>query len=361
MIWTIILCFLVAACSSVENNVETVEGEVERVLKQEAPTSKALAPKVLDPELSFMGKEKVRAFIAYMEDKHNYDKALLIEKFSQITPRKQVIKKSNNQPEVITPYFEYKTRFLKESRIKSGVVFLKENKYWLDKAENEFGVPAEVIVAIAGVETFYGRITGNKDVFTSLSTLAFDYPRRGKYFLSELEAFLLLSREKGWSINEIKGSYSGALGMAQFMPSNYRRLAIDYDKNGEIDLWGSSADAIGSIANYLKHKGWKSNQPILDPVSVDVSREDSPEIRSWSNKKRKTYHYPDEWKNIGVTVNASLPELKSGLIRLRTSSSQRSYWLAYNNFFSLMSYNPSRRYTMAVIELSREIQKGSSE
>ncbi|MFT2111904.1 lytic murein transglycosylase B [Marinomonas sp. 2405UD68-3] len=348
-VWIMILGFLVASCSSVENTSNVVSDEMKRIAEEKTPNSM----------LTFMNKEGVKSFISYMGEKHHYDEDLLIKEFSQITPRQQVIKKSNNQPEVITPYHKYKARFLNESRIKSGVAFLQENKIWLDRAEKEFGVPAEIIVAIAGVETFYGRITGNKDVFTSLSTLAFDYPRRGKYFQSELEAFLLLAREKNWPISEVKGSYSGALGVAQFMPSNYRKLAIDFDRDGEIDLWGSSADAIGSIANYLKHKGWKAQRPILDSVTLHPSKGSSPEIMLWSNKQRKTFHYPNEWKKIGVNAPSSLPQLKSGLIRLRTAENKVSYWLAYNNFFALMSYNPSRRYTMAVIDLSKAIYEGN--
>ncbi|MCZ2723378.1 lytic murein transglycosylase B [Marinomonas sp. 15G1-11] len=347
LLWTTLVCFLTVSCSTVEskNNAVLLEGDA---------SSKLLNNDLIVSE-SFLGKEDVNAFITYMGDKHGYDQSLLINAFSHIKPRQQVIHKSNNQPEVITPYYEYKKRFVERSRVDSGKTFLKLNKQWLDKAERDFGVPAEIIVAIAGVETYYGRITGSRDVFTSLSTLAFDYPRRGDYFRSELEAYLLLSREKGWPIETIKGSYSGALGMAQFMPSNYRKLAIDFDGDGEVDLWKSSADAIGSIANYLKANGWQANGPILDFVTVDKAQQQSQEIKSWSNKQRKPFNYPSTWKALGVDVSASFPKIKSGLIRLQSGPEEIDYWLAYNNFFALMSYNPSRRYTMAVIELSKLI------
>lgn len=342
-LWTVLVCLLIVSCGTLSSKA------------QMATEDSALSVDSSEPMHTFMDKKDVKQFIAYMKAQYSYDDSLLINAFSTMKPRLQVIHKSNNQPEVMTPYYEYKKRFVEESRVGAGKRFLKANKLWLDKAELEFGVPAEIIVAIIGVETFYGRITGSKDVFTSLSTLAFDYPRRGEYFRSELEAYLLLARDKGWPINSIKGSYSGALGMAQFMPSNYRKLAIDFDKDGTIDLWGSSADAIGSIANYLTHNGWQANKPILDKVSVKQSKQGSKEIKSWSNKQRKPFHYPSMWQKIGVETSAQLPELPSGLIRLQSSDNNVDYWLAYRNFFALMSYNPSRRYTMAVIDLSRLI------
>ncbi|WP_191600325.1 lytic murein transglycosylase B [Marinomonas algicola] len=340
-LWTVIVCFLLVSCGRLSSKEGAVEISSSAELSDRIPT--------------FMDKVEVQKFVVHMKAKHGYDDSLLVNAFNNMTPRVQVIHKSNNQPEVMTPYYKYKARFLGNARVEAGKDFLKSNKVWLDKAELAFGVPAEVIVAIIGVETFYGRITGNKDVLTSLSTLAFDYPRRGNYFRSELEAYLLLARAKAWPISSIKGSYSGALGMAQFMPSNYQKLAIDFDKDGTVDLWGSSADAIGSIANYLKHHGWQANQPILDKVSVLKTRHNSKEIKSWSNKQRKTFHYPSTWQKMGVETYATLPKLSSGLIRLQSSENSVDYWLAYRNFFALMSYNPSRRYTMAVIDLSRLI------
>lgn len=310
-----------------------------------------LAEKPQEWSMSYAANAEVKAFIERMVSLHDYDRSQLEQAFSHIKQRPKVIEKSNNQPEVITPFYQYKKRFLSQSRIAAGVNFAKENTYWLKKAESEFGVDSKVIVALLGVETYYGKITGSKDVFTSLTTLAFDYPRRKAYFQSELEAYLLLVRSNGWDIGETKGSYSGAMGMAQFMPSNYQRLAVDYDQDGKVDLWGSNADAIGSIANYLKHHGWQAGQPwgvmarVMDPNKV----------RKYINHGRSPSKSAEVWSSLGVLPIQSSVVEKSGLIALRTQKEVVSYWLAYENFFTIMDYNPSRRYAMSVLELAASI------
>ncbi|WP_245957953.1 lytic murein transglycosylase B [Marinomonas piezotolerans] len=294
---------------------------------------------------------EVQTFIDYMASKHQYDRALLVDVFSQIKKREQVITKSNNQPEVITPYYEYRTRFLNQGRIDSGVEFANRNRVWLDKAELEFGVPWPIIVSIIGVETAYGRVTGNRDVFTSLTTLAFDYPRRGKYFRSELESYLLLARQEGWTVGETKGSYSGALGMVQFMPSNYLKLAKDFNGNEHIDLWGSEADAIGSVANYLQHHGWQRDGYTVSRARVD----DLDNVEEWVNKGRSPMFTLREWSKLGVWATTDYVHGKAGLVGLRDQEGSTAYWLAYENFFTIMDYNPSRRYAMSVLELANRI------
>lgn len=300
---------------------------------------------------SYAGNPEVQLFINRLVKEHAYNKERLELAFSHIKVRPKVIEKSDNQPEVVTPYYEYKTRFVNEERAKLGREFAKRNVQWLRKAEREFGVEPNVIVALIGVETYYGRITGSKDVFTSLTTLAFDYPRRKDYFKSELEAYLLLARKEGWNIGETKGSYSGAMGMVQFMPSNYQKLAIDYDKNGHIDLWGSEADAIGSVANYLKHHGWQSRQPWF--VMAYVADPDS--VADLINRGRAPSANMTDWSALNVLPTQSFIPQKTGLIALRTGPEEVSYWLAYENFFTIMDYNPSRRYAMSVLELAQSI------
>lgn len=300
---------------------------------------------------SYAENPEVQQFIDRLVKDHGFDRSVLVGAFSQIKIRPAVIERSNNQPEVITPYFEYKTRFVNEARVKMGREYAARNQYWLRKAEQDFGVEANVIVALIGVETFYGRVTGSRDVFNSLTTLAFDYPRRKTYFQSELEAYLLLAREKGWNIGETKGSYSGAMGLVQFMPSNYRKLAIDYDNDGRIDLWGSDADAIGSAANYLKHHGWQRGQPWF--VTAHVENPDG--VAEEVNRGRRPTKEIDAWSSLSVLPTQSFVNQKAGLIGLRTSADKMSYWLAYQNFFSIMDYNPSRRYAMAVLELAESI------
>lgn len=345
MIKQVVLAFFVlglTACSGADYSSLPLNSGVSDSLLEDMPKNWAD---------SYAVNPEVQTFINKMVQEHDYDRERLELAFSHIKVRPNVIKKSNNQPESITPYYKYKTRFVTEKRIQSGRQFAKRNIQWLKKAEQDFGVEPNVIVALIGVETYYGRITGSKDVFTSLTTLAFDYPRRKEYFQSELEAYLLLSREESWDIGETKGSYSGAMGMVQFMPSNYRKLAIDYNEDGHVDLWGSDADAIGSAANYLKHHGWMMNQPwfvmaqVADPDNVadDINRGRNPDtdMATWSSR--------------GVLPKQSFLPMKAGLIGLRTSSEETSYWLAYRNFFTIMDYNPSRRYAMSVLELAESI------
>lgn len=296
---------------------------------------------------------EVQQFITRMATKHNYDRQLLTSMFAKTYKREQVIKKSDNQPEVITPYHEYRVNFIDPYRVQQGVLFAKRNRAWLDQAERDYGVDWPVIVALLGVETAYGKVTGNRDVFTSLTTLSFDYPRRGPFFRSELEAYLLLARNQGWQLGTTKGSYSGALGMVQFMPSNYSKLAVDYDRDGRIDLWGSEADAIGSIANYLRHHGWQYQQRIVIPARVDKPEQ----VSELVNKGRSPMYSMSEWSTKGVWATTDYEAGKAGLIGLRESEEVVNYWLAYENFFTIMDYNPSRRYAMSVLELANRISQ----
>ncbi|ETI62466.1 lytic murein transglycosylase B [Marinomonas profundimaris] len=337
-----ILTLSLAACSGVEHSTLPSHSGVSDTLLEDMPKEWAN---------SYAGNPEVQRFINRLVKEHNYDKARLELAFSHIQLRPKVIEKSDNQPEVITPYYEYKTRFVNDDRASLGREFSKRNAAWLNKAEQEFGVESNVIVALIGVETYYGRITGSKDVFTSLTTLAFDYPRRKEYFQSELEAYLLLARKEGWNIGETKGSYSGAMGMVQFMPSNYQKLAIDYDENGHIDLWGSEADAIGSVANYLRHHGWKTAQPWF--VTAHVADQDK--VVDDINRGRVPTTDMATWSSLDVLPTQPFVLQKTGLIGLRTGPDEVSFWLAYENFFTIMDYNPSRRYAMSVLELAQSI------
>ncbi|MGO2353392.1 MAG: lytic murein transglycosylase B [Marinomonas foliarum] len=338
----VFLALGLTACSSMDHSTFPSDSGVSNSLLDDTPKEWGD---------SYAGYPEVQRFISRLVKEHNYDRNRLELAFSHIKVRPKVIEKSDNQPEVITPYYEYKTRFVNEDRAKAGREFAKRNEKWLRKAEQEFGVEPNIIVALIGVETYYGRITGSKDVFTSLTTLAFDYPRRKDYFQSELEAYLLLVRQEGWNIGDTKGSYSGAMGMVQFMPSNYQKLAVDYDQNGHIDLWGSDADAIGSVANYLKNHGWKTKEPWF--VMAYVAEPDK--VADLINRGREPSSEMTEWSALNVLPAQSFIPRKTGLIALRTGPEDVSYWLAYENFFTIMDYNPSRRYAMSVLELAESI------
>ncbi|TPE48727.1 lytic murein transglycosylase B [Maribrevibacterium harenarium] len=341
-IWILFFAFLLSACSAAPQPKTDSAHEIEE--KDVAYAD------------SYYANQEVQQFVEYMVTTHKYDRDILVKAFSSIEKREQVITKSDNQPEVITPYYQYATRFLEPYRIQKGIEFAQRNRPWLLRAEEEYGVDWHVIVALLGVETAYGRVTGNRDVFTSLTTLSFDYPRRADYFRSELEAYLLLARREGWGLGTTNGSYSGALGMVQFMPSNYLKLALDYDGNGVIELWDSEIDAIGSVANYLRRHGWQRGK--LPFVSASVANIEP--IADWVNKGRKPEKSVAQWQQLGVTPS-SLVNGQAGLIGLRTAEEEVSYWLAFENFFTVMDYNPSRRYAMSVLELAHRIKAGAED
>jgi len=336
-----------------EQTLALLDGEAQDTVKHKN-ISDNLHKNSQDFKTSYAAKPDVQAFIEKMVSTHKYDGALLQAAFAKIQARKKTISKSNNQPEVLTPYYKYRTRFVESSRIREGKRFIKTNQKWLKKAQAEYGVNPEIIAALIGVETFYGRITGKRDVFTSLSTLAFDYPRRAEYFQSELEAYLLLVRENQWQIGNTKGSYSGALGMTQFMPSNYRKLAVDFDKDGKVDLWGSVPDAIGSVANYLRHHGWQDSRGVI--VATSANEASKKQWEEWINKGRKPEKSLLEWQAIGIGKEINKLKAQTGLIGLQVGDEKYNYWLADENFFVIMRYNPSRRYSMAVLELAKEIR-----
>ncbi|WP_233407704.1 lytic murein transglycosylase B [Marinomonas spartinae] len=340
-----------SGCSTMSQSKETLqEGNrlgVSNTLLKDAPDSY---------KDSYAADPEVQAFIQQMVREDHYNKATLELAFSRIKPRETVITKSNNQPEVITPFYDYRKNFLTKKRIEEGRAFAKKNHYWLEKAQQEYGVDWHVIVALIGVETYYGRITGGKDVFTSLATLAFNYPRRQDYFQKELRAYLLLARKEGWKIGGTDGSYSGAMGMVQFMPTNYQKLAVDFDGDGHVDLWNSDADAIGSVANYMKHHGWEYGKPCLVLAQV----KDAKKISDWVNFQRKPVKTAEEWSKLGVLPSQPFLPEKMGLIGLHTAKNETTYWLAYENFYTIMDYNPSRRYAMAVLELAKSIDSNEA-
>ncbi|MDH5592620.1 MAG: lytic murein transglycosylase B, partial [Gammaproteobacteria bacterium] len=229
--------------------------------------------------------------------------------------------------------------------------FWQQHAETLDKAEQQYGVPAEIIIAILGVETRYGDNVGRYRVLDALSTLAFRYPPRSPFFRSELEHFLLLTREEQISVLDPIGSYAGAMGLGQFMPSSYRSYAVDFDQDGKRDIWTNPADAIGSIANYLKRHGWVAGESIVHKTSIV-----GPAVTLIA-KGMKPSISRQELISAGIDVE-NLPEgiYPLALIEL-TQENGEEYWLARQNFYSITRYNHSRMYAMAVIQLAEVIRE----
>ena len=274
-------------------------------------------------------------------------------------------------------WLKYKKLFIEEKRISNGKKFIQDNIQTFSRVEDEFGVPKEVITAIIGVETRYGRIQGSYRVIDSLTTLGFDYPRRAKFFRSELIKFFLLTRENDLDILEVKGSYAGAMGYGQFISSSYRAYAIDYDGDGYADLFNSVEDAIGSVANYLKVHGWKRNADIVQKINLNNVRK--PYTNNEESKKfiplmfsegtNETYKVKegDSLLEIAITNNIKLKELmllnnisNQNLIKtgqnLVLNSKKDVYFIGDDNFIAITKYNISHFYAMAVYYLSKELK-----
>jgi membrane-bound lytic murein transglycosylase B len=258
-------------------------------------------------------------------------------------------------------WYQYSPSFLAAERVAGGVAFWRANEAALARAQAQYGVPPEIVVAIIGVETYYGRNTGNYRVIDALATLAFDYPRRAPFFRGELKEYILLARDQGFSPLVPKGSFAGAMGMPQFMPGSYRRFAVDFDGDGRADLWRSNADVIGSVAHYLARHDWLRGQPVLLPAAiVPEARETALRRLDGGISERRPL---SAWQADGV--NALDPPVDmaadpAGLLLLEESDVAGdggiSLWIACPNFYVITRYNKSRLYASAVYFLAERIR-----
>lgn len=295
-------------------------------------------------------------FLAEMQQKHGFNSDELAASFAQVEVKDSILKAISRPAEKSKDWFEYRAIFMTDSRINGGIEFWQQHADDLARAEQEYGVPAEIIIAILGVETRYGGNVGGYRVIDALSTLAFQYPPRSPFFRSELEAFLLLTREESLSVLAPIGSYAGAMGLGQFMPSSYREYAIDFDGDGHRDIWTNPTDAIGSIANYLKRHGWLAGESIAHPTffSGEVA-DDLIEKGIKPSLTRQTL------TAAGVSLRG-MPEDDDQLALISlTQENGEEYWLARQNFYAITRYNHSRMYAMVVTQLGQEIRLGYEE
>lgn len=298
---------------------------------------------------TFEGDPQVASFIEDMSKRHRFEAETLTGLFAKAQKRDDILK-AISRPAEKKPWYEYRPIFLTQSRIDGGVNFWQQNARILKKAEKKYGVDASVIVAIVGVETRYGGNTGSHRVIDALSTLAFAYPPRSKFFTGELEQFLLLSRDEHIKLDEVKGSYAGAMGLGQFIPSSYRRYAVDMDGDGKRDLWDSMEDILGSVANYLSEHGWQLNQPVARLAELSAPAE------SLVSDSLKPAHNAGYFSQRGVKTHHPLPaDMPAALLALETSNGHE-YWLTTNNFYVITRYNRSPLYAMAVYQLSEAVR-----
>ena len=253
----------------------------------------------------------------------------------------------NRPAEKELEWYQYRGIFLKEKRIAEGVKFWKKHEPLLTEVSRKTGVPAEIIVAIIGVETFYGIYRGKDPVFDSLVTIAFDYPRRAKFFLAELEQFLLLVKEQNLDARALKGSYAGAMGMPQFISSSYRHYAVDGDGDGRINLFDNIADITSSVANYFVRHGWRRSEPVARPL---IAVEDNT-VTSLEVGIKPRYMWAQVKKH-GLTSRFTIDDDASlALIRLQQKN-HPEYWAGFQNFYVITRYNHSELYAMAAYQLS---------
>jgi len=265
----------------------------------------------------------------------------------------QLIKQEQTAPERTETWTQYSRR-IDTARIRDGAKLLHRNARALADVEQEYGVPPSIVAAVLGIETRYGNITGNVRVLDALATQGLDHPTRTEFFRSELVAFLVLAQEKGWDPREPKGSYAGAMGAAQFMPSNYRRLAVDFDRDGDTDLW-QLPDAIGSIGRYFidyrPTLAWRRGEPLL--VRATASRALPASLAV--NQRQPDLKFSD-LADLGLASEVALPaDFPVGILKLPLDDGSEEIWIALHNFYAVMTYNPRVFYAMAVAELAAAI------
>ncbi len=290
-------------------------------------------------------------FIAQMAKQHNFDAEKLTKVLKQTIVSQTILDAISRPAEKKLTWHKYRKIFIKEKRINQGVAFMQNNKAKLSEAEKKFGVPAEIITAIIGVETFYGRIAGSYRVVDALNTLAFHYPKRANFFRSEFEQFLLLAREQGFDPLSLKGSYAGAMGMPQFISSSYRHYAIDFDGDETIDIWNNADDAIGSVANYFVEHGWIEGKPVVVKVKVEGDK-----YKQALDGSLELDINESDLERLGIHSSSSFEKNEKLKLFEFELEKENEYWLAHKNFYVITRYNHSSLYAMAVYQLAMEIK-----
>ena len=304
-------------------------------------------------QASYAGRPEVQDFVRDLAKRHGIAESELKRVFAKAQRLDPVLDAIARPAERVRTWEEYRALLVTERRIAEGVEFWKKFPRTLERAEKKYGVAPEYVVAIIGVETFYGRNTGNWRVVDALTTLAFDYPPRAGFFRSELEQYLLMAREAGIDVFSVRGSYAGAIGIPQFMPSSARRYAVDFDGNGKIDLQRSRSDSIGSVANFLKLHGWQRDADVA--VSARVAGDS---WRGFMNGRFEPRHSMSELREAGIEFDSPQPAGASGvLIELANAERPSDYRVGLRNFYVVTRYNRSAMYAAAVADLAKELRK----
>ena len=298
----------------------------------------------------YAAREDVRSYVDELVQAHGFTRDALLDTFAGARHQPRIVEAMSRPAEKALKWFEYRKIFLGEQRIAGGVAFWSDNQAALQTAEQRFNVAPEYVVAIIGVETYFGRVMGSHRVLDALSTLAFDYPPRAAFFRNELTEFLLLAREENRSPEDLKGSYAGAMGYGQFIPSSYRHYAVDFDGDGVMDIWTNTTDAIGSVANYFDRHGWRGNGKVAVRVTAS-GREIDAVVNSGLGLDRTV----TEFRALGVEVPDIDGTAQAALFRMELEDSVE-YWLALHDFYVITRYNRSAMYALAVHQLGQAIK-----
>ncbi len=315
-----------------------------------------LATAQTDQQLVDLTTSKHAEFFQQLNNTYNIDRATA-ERILQQAQVSEDVLEAIAKPWEAKPWFEYYPIFLTERRLEQGLKFWREHQSTLERAEREYGVPAQIIVAIIGVETFYGGYLGRHKVLDALYTLAFHYPPRETFFHSELGHFLALVNEENLPVTELLGSYAGAMGYGQFISSSYRAYAVDFDGDGQRDLLTNPVDAIGSVANYFAKHKWQAGQPVAIPAWISQGANLDPLV---SNRGQQLTHTVGELLDAGINFTTEADRnTKARLFKFDESAGNASYWVALPNFYTITRYNHSPLYAMAVFQLSEQLHRGA--
>jgi len=297
-------------------------------------------------------RPEVQAFISEMVAKYQFDRTALTALLAQAQKKQAILDAISRPAEKVKPWGEYRSIFITESRITHGVVFYKKNQQLIDGIAKEYGVPPEILLGILGVETRFGAQAGSYRVLDALATLAFDYPPRAPFFRGQLEQLLLMTRDSKLDATTLVGSYAGAMGWGQFIPSSYRNFAVDHDGDKVADIWNNPGDAIASIANYFKQHGWKTGELVAIVARPMQKRDDSV-----ANGELKPAYTVAALKAKGFEPAAPVsPDMPASLWRFE-GADNIEYWIGLHNFFVITEYNHSPMYALAVYQLGQEIRR----
>lgn len=295
----------------------------------------------------YSDRADVAAFIEQMASRSDYSEQELVELFSTVRKQDHLFELLNKPAERELQWYQYRPIFIKEKRIDLGVKFWREHQQLLSEVSTKTGVPEQIIIAIIGVETYYGIYKGKDPVLDSLVTLAFDYPKRAAFFTRELEQFLLLVKEQNLNPGDLRGSYAGAMGMPQFIASSYRSYAVDFDGDGQANLFDSVPDITASVANYFVKHGWRANEAVAGPLTALENNT----IEKLEPGVKPVYKWSDLAQS-GLHSNTELdPDTAVALVKLEQRN-QVEYWAGLQNFYVITRYNHSELYAMAVYQLS---------